>query len=464
MSGAELRGPADLPDWARAVGLDLCFAGPDPHYGIGLEALLPAYRIACVEATPAVAILRAAGLPVLALEDSNPAPPRPAVEPSTEALLADPRAAAFIGPGPGRRLLVFKTSHRIETLCAARGWELLAAPARLSRRWENKLVFRDLAEQLGLRQPPGRVVDLAETAYPELARELGPHFVLQAAHGYSGARTYAVRGEADFRAAAEALRQRSVRATAFIAGLPLTLSACLTARGVATGAPCRQVTGLPALTRYPLGSCGNDWPAAEALGLDPAPFVDVARVVGGALAGEGYRGLFGLDFVLAEDGGLFLIELNPRLVASVALQTQLELIAGRLPLLARHLAAFVDPEADRAPLDLHLGPLEGGQVILHNLAPAARRLGATPGTGVYGWDAGADQALFRRPGVRVDDLAAPGEVLVLAPAPGRPVSGGHAWSRLQTRGSVMDADGGLRPEIARMVEWMDGAAGWEGVV
>jgi hypothetical protein len=440
--------PADFTRWAAARALDLVFAGPDPHYGIGLETLLPAYRIACVEPTPAVATLRAHGVPTFALGEELGAEERPQY--ATPALLAHPRTAAFLPPGAC--LWVFKSSHALEAICAEHGWRLLAAPAALARRWENKLAFARLAEDLGLPIPPHAVVEPAASAYGPVATRLGRRFVLQAPHGYSGARTFDVRDAASFRRAVRALGAvPQARASAFVPGTPLTLNACVTARGVAVGAPCVQVTGAAVLTRYPLGSCGNDWLAAPARHLDPAAYVTLAETVGGALAAEGYRGIFGLDLVLAEDGRCVVIEVNPRLVASIALFTQLELLAGRLPLLARHLLAFLDPDADQAPLDHHLGRLDGAQVILQNLQPGPCRTGPALETGVYRQMADPARLELVRPALRVDELGQPDELLVLAPAPGRAFAPGSACARIQLRRSVVTPSGRLNELTAAAV-------------
>jgi len=460
MNRRRVRSPADFAAWAEERAPGLAFAGPDPHYGIGLESLVAGYRIASIDAPSAVDILRARGVDVFALDATPDAMASLGADGdrSTQFLLDQPQTVAFLKRAATTPLLVFKTSHAIETICRQHGWSLLGAPARLSRRWENKVLFREIAERLSLRQPPGSVVALATATYADLARSLGPRIVMQAAHGFSGARTYDVTDAASFDKAREALRSRHARATAFVPGTPLTQNACVTARGVACSAPFLQVTGEPGLTRHPLGSCGNDWAAMALLGLDPAPFAAMAGTVGQALAREGYRGIFGLDFVLGDDGEVYLIEVNPRLVASIALHTQLELAAGLLPLLARHVLSFLDPDADDAPLDAHLAPLEGAQVILHNLAPGPRRVEGSLVTGVYRWLALTEELALMRPAVRVDAVQVPGEMLVLAPARGRLVGGGQAWGRIQTRQRIVDAAGRLVPEIARAVDVLREAA------
>lgn len=469
MTRRSVRTIDDFAAWAAVHARGLAFAGPDPHYAIGLENLVPGYRVASLTAPPALGILAAQGIDVFALADTADADADVDAEPSTVTLLSDPATAAFIDAGPHRtgstgapRLMIFKSSHALEVLCRERGWDLLCAPAIVARRWENKITFRELAGDLGLPQPPGLAIDdLAEATYAAVAGRLGPRFVLQAAHGFSGARTFLATDAETFDVAVRAIRARRARATAFVDGVPLTLNACVTSRGVAVGAPCVQITGDSRLTRYPLGSCGNDWTAAREIDLDPAPFVDIARPVGEALAREGYGGVFGLDFVRGEDGRLWVIEVNSRLVASIALFTQLELAAGRLPLLARHVMAFVDPEADDAPLDVHLEPVDGSQVILHNVSDEARRIERQADTGVYRIDPASGSLSYSRPAVRVEAAHGPGEMLVLAPQAGRVVGAGQAWGRIQMRGRAVDGDGRLLPALVAAIADVARAAGMD---
>lgn len=66
----------------------------------------------------------------------------------------------------------------------------------------------------------------------------------------------------------------------------------------------------------------------------PAPLVGQVRALGSAVgAALGLRGMFGLDFVLAESGSLMLIDINPRPPAT------LDLLVDRSPAFDAHVAA-----------------------------------------------------------------------------------------------------------------------------
>jgi hypothetical protein len=148
------------------------------------------------------------------------------------------------------------------------------------------------------------------------------------------------------------------------------------------------------------------------------------------MAGHGFRGIFGVDLVRDDSGRPHVIEVNPRLVASIAMHTQLEMSAGRLPLLARHLLAFLAPNQDEAPLEPHGEPLEGAQLIAYHTGGPAR-VSAETRTGIVRVPKRDEEAAFLRPGVHVSDVRESTEALVLGPAAERRLSSGSEWLRVQ---------------------------------
>lgn len=507
----EVRDLESFRRWAAAaLPRGLAFLGPDPHHALGFLDLVPRLHIAAADRPPALDAVEALGArcwtptsrlgqqegaaapgtaapysrgPSTApgeldgsLESRHAGARTAAVQAAEEreigrdsaSLAADPDFASWLaGLGSGEGLppvAVFKPSHRLEALAQAGGWRLLAAAAGLARQWENKVAFRAKAAALGLRQPAGLVLGPGD-GFAAAAEPLGLPFVLQAPHGYSGAKTLLVDDAASFTAAREALRAPRLRATAWAAGTPLTLNACVTAKGVAMGAPCLQVTGVPGLTRHRLGSCGNDWSWPDLSALDLPAYRRVTRIVGEALGREGFRGFFGLDFVQDPAGSEpWLIEVNPRLVASASLHAQLELLAGRLPLAARHLMALLDPAADALPMDLHEAPLKGGQLILHNLGGGPRRwqgsllAGRLPTTNQEA-PAGGAEANSLEPACLLRQIG-PADFLLLPPPTGREIASGSEWGRIQSRASVTGAAGHPLPGLRRAAAGLLEAWGW----
>lgn len=419
--------------WSKRRLDHLAFVGPDPVYAIGLDAFVPQLVVAAVDDGPALAGLSAEGATCIAVGDSE------AGGRSSLAVLKDERARALSRRLGVDKALVFKTSHAVHAEAARVGMRLMAPPSVLARRWENKVAFVEIGQALGLRLPRSEVVQSERATYWDLAARLGADMVVQAPHGYAGARTVLASDDQSFERAKAAVRSPVLRVAEFVEGHAMTLNACVTEGGVAIGAPFAQLTGLTSFTTYPLGSCGQIWSAAPAPEPSCTAMIDAARTIGDALAAEGYRGIFGVDFVVSNEGAPYVIEVNARLVASIAVFTQLELMAGRVPLLLRHLAVFVQPHADRAPLDIHESPLDGAQVVLHNVSgrdamipPDVSGAWRRDGSGWHRLESGAAV-------IRVADLV-PGDALVLSGPPGRKIAPGAEWARVQRGPACTDSE------------------------
>jgi len=351
----------------------------------------------------------------------------PAAGASTLQLLADPQAAAAVA---GSRLVVFKPSRRLEERAADLGAELAHAPATVAQGLENKLALPGIAEEAGIPTVPAegfalpaqtRIVsspDLRASDLRALVHATGD-VVVQSPRGYMGNRTWRVADDADWDRVLRGLGRRPVKVARHVSGRPGTVNAVVDATGATlVTAPIVQVTGEPTLTPFPMGSCGNDftWRPAPHPGHSPAELV---RRLGPVLAGRGYRGHFGIDFVVEDTPSgpvTWLIEINPRLTASMALYS-----AWRPVLAHAHLDAV---EGRPLPRSGELPPLTGGQLIVHNTTDAD------------GPALGAEEA-----GLSVGGPALPDQGRVVWPQVATVVAPGATRGRLVTPGVVVDAAG-----------------------
>lgn len=410
----------------------LAFVGVDPNYALGPERWIADYSVVCRHETPALRLMEARGIAVFCLERAVGRERLPGRD--TAALLGHPEVLAWLRAWGPQSLLVFKPNARVEAIAASEDWPVLGARAAVARPMENKVNFFKQLEARGLPHPRWREIDPDRDSYATLAADIGTRLIVQAAHGFSGNRTFAVDDADQYAAVAQTLGRRKARAAELVEGSPVTMNACVLADGaVRTGPLFHQVTGAPECTVYPFGACGNDWVASPA---DPEPAAAIARAVGEMLAERGFRGIFGMDFVLKPDGGVVAIECNPRLVSSVPMASALEIEAGAVPLLLSHLEATSGESGERGDVRV---PIRGAQLVLHNLTGSAARVDGELAAGIYRMD---DGLRFVRPALVVTECA-DDEFLLLPPARGHVLQAAGECARVQMRSAVLQFEAGV---------------------
>lgn len=115
--------------------------------------------------------------------------------------------------------------------------------------------------------------------------------------------------------------------------------------------PSVQLIGVPNLTTRRFGYCGNDFVAVQDL---PDPVLDqvedTTTRVGRQLGLSGYRGAFGVDFLVKDEQALF-IEVNPRFQGSTHASIRLGGLLDQSCVMTDHLAALLGIDrVERAPL------------------------------------------------------------------------------------------------------------------
>ncbi|MGI8608168.1 MAG: ATP-grasp domain-containing protein [Candidatus Dormibacteria bacterium] len=424
-------------------GLRPVVVAHDIWLAAGLQGALPETALACISASDAIDTLRQRGTEVFCLSEEIGATAAAAMS-SLDLLRHDTAKKFFATLGP-TAVIAFKPSERIEEAVGALGGRLLAAPSSAARAYENKLAFIDAAERAGVPRPRWRAMRLPQR-YSELAADFGERVVVQGARGNAGQRTWMVGDQASLDAVGVREPGALVRVSEFVEGTPFTASGVTfsapgsgLARGrlAAVVEPCRQVTGIPWLTPEELGSCGNVW-GDTALDAHSHEVARCVHALAADLSARNYHGVFGVDFVLASDGPL-VIEVNPRMVASLPVATELEIEAGRAPLILLHMLELLDADldsiADRDSSDDENAPAtplaDATQVIVHRLPGDAEE---RPRGGIYRVDQnGAVQ--FVRPGAGLADLDPDGDLLLLTRRSGEPVTDRKEYARVYTRSS-----------------------------
>jgi len=190
--------------------------------------------------------------------------------------------------------------------------------------WEDKMRVDRLWDDLDIPHAPYRIVTPANAAAAarELASDLGTVWVADNFEGWHGGGEYvkwvAGAGEYEETVAWFNGRARQVRVMPFLEGLPASIHGWVTESGVAVFLPV-EILILRHADRSAFVYTGVStlWSAPEAATREMR---GVALRVGEALADrDGYRGPFGIDGVLTDEG-FRPTELNPRMSAGAGAQ------------------------------------------------------------------------------------------------------------------------------------------------
>lgn len=174
--------------------------------------------------------------------------------------------------------------------------------------------------------------------------------------------------------------------------------------GVTLHPPSVQLIGVPECTDRPFGYCGNDFGAMKDLDVSVIDQMqEVTWRIGIWLSSYGYRGAFGVDFLV--DGGRALFtEVNPRFQGVTHLSCQLSAEAGESCIMLEHIAALLglDSPVSRPLRDQVLEGPDLAHFVLHWKGPSP---------GIVERER-LDDALLEWPEVKRTDVTCPPDVMV----------------------------------------------------
>lgn len=256
-------------------------------------------------------------------------------------LLSHPTIIDFItktSSKSGRKpaIIPFKPSARVDLLCQQHQWLLVGNHASLNRFLEDKIKFPDLCQKYQLPQIPFLILPFSETNFQKVQQQFGNKLVLQTHFGWAGNSSLLTSSFTD--AAKKFIIGTPIKFSPFKNGYSLINNCCLTSRGLIQSPPGLQYTGLQALTQNPLATVGRQWPCLAPAEIQKQVW-EITDRFSQILTTLHYSGFFGLDF-LVTDNQVYLLECNPRLTASFAFYTEIEINAGITPLFLYHLAEF----------------------------------------------------------------------------------------------------------------------------
>ena len=316
---------------------------------------------------------------------------------------------------------------------------LNASPA-VSSLLENKLNFVRMCKEHQIPHPPSRVEHLNNLHFDSLSQEFGERMVVQFERGWFGNRTFFLESESDLFSLRDQYSNRKVKVSQFIPGTTLTINAVVSESEVYQTYPFIQINDdmneeVP-LARMEGSTVGNVW-------TDLVPYFstktkdvvfDIGRITVklATIARDlGYRGFFGLDFLVDEHARVYAQEMNPRFTASAQMITQLEQEVCGSSLLNEHYKSFGITINDTMIDDPYFftKQLKGMRVISRNTEASQVIINHTPPNGVY---VGGDQRIeFISSQYTVGGLTKD-EFLLLTIGDGRSVSSNEQLFEIQS--------------------------------
>jgi len=236
-------------------------------------------------------------------------------------------------------IIPFKPSAKIENLCQKNSWTLAANPAATNRLLEDKVKFFETCQQNELPIVPGLIAEFNQESFNKAKDLFGNNLVIQTHFGWAGNSTHNFN---DYESAQKIIPIGTLtKFSPYLEGYSLLNNCCLTRHGLIQSPPALQYTGLPQFTKNPFATVGRQWPS-----MAPPEIQEQIRQITTDFSEKilkplKYRGFFGLDFIVSNNQ-VYLLECNPRLTASFAFYTQIELNNNLTPLFYYHLAEFIN--------------------------------------------------------------------------------------------------------------------------
>lgn len=325
---------------------------------------------------------------------------------------------------------------------------ILANPVGIKTRFDDKISFRRRAVEAGFDVPPGDVAALGELG-PKQLEQFGPVMIISEQIGSSGNQTHLIDS-------AEALaNKRDELIEKLGSDAPVIVSTFLSGPAVGTAGliydgkpwmshPSVMFTGIPGCSMHRFDYAGSDYAAYRLVSEKSRRKIEEFTLkIGEWVAEAGYRGIYGVDFIVHQDEP-YALELNPRVLGTTQLMTELEEIQGSAPTTTFwHLAEFLKPGAaldahQDLPADLSRPDLSGFQLLIRNTSPSRVRIGHSLEPGIYAIQKGNPE--FIRRGYRLNDVQDQNEVLVTCspPAKGTIVEPRGAFCKLEGVSSIYE--------------------------
>lgn len=341
---------------------------------------------------------------------------------------------------------------------------VLANSYELFKQFENKTRFREIVTGL-VNLPSFELLEFAQLekhGFEEFEVEYGD-FVIQDSSLSGGRGTFIVKSVEDFKRALDILKDagsETVVLSEYIEGRSASVQVCVTKYGVFSLPPQRQIIDQPELVD---GSAvgadkfnGGQWSADDFSENERYSIRKQAEAIGNKMSELGYKGIFGIDFIAADDE-VFIIEVNARLTGMTPVIASLQNSLGQFPLLVLHILELMNgsyelSEDEIAEIQNYaFGEQNYSYLVLFNTTKVALTINNTLKPGIYTREENGD-IRFDRLAYQVKDILKDNEFLLIDfPAAGEQIKANKRIGRVITRTRALAQNDLLTDESKSLV-------------
>lgn len=327
----------------------------------------------------------------------------------------------------------------------------------VAKRFENKAFFRERMSSLDVTFPSYRIIETAyllENMSQELASGLGKPFVLQDVELSGGKGTFIVRDTASLRKAHTALRagkSSQVVLSEYIDEFrERTLQGVVTGHGIFVGPLQKQIVRDPVLANLDSVEgdkfCGVEIGFADSCKFAYPEMKRLTQVIGNELQRDGYRGIFGVDFLVGKDSNVYVIEVNPRITGATPLLTALY-DEGDIPFYLLHILELAGETYGVSNLHTQGISGSGSLLVIHAQNNETARIVRTMSSGVYN-----KNLQYVAPSVSFCDIRSDQIILQQYAAPMHDLKPGGRIFYMYLKEPALDMHDNLRAEVAQLVQ------------
>ena len=268
-------------------------------------------------------------------------PPESEIPQNSGKLLAHSDVQNYINSTSNNHQIViipFKPSAKIEFICHQNNWVCASVSHKLNRFLEDKNEFTKFCQKNNLPIIPSAIDNFNQNNFLKYQKQFNTNkLVIQTHFGWAGKSTFSAQNWDEIKDLISP--EIIVKFSPFISGYSLLNNCCLTPTGLIQSPPALQYTGLQSLTDNPFTTVGRQWPCLATSEIQHQ-VKQITQKFSQIIQPLGYLGFFGLDFLISQNQ-VYLLECNPRLTASFAFYTQIELKNKLTPLFLIHLSQFL---------------------------------------------------------------------------------------------------------------------------